>query len=187
MCKGRQKGVTWIEQLVAIALLAILAAVAQPSFRDLYRRHRIATASDAMAAMLAQARGLALTSQATAIACPSLDGNRCDAVHWHRGWLIGSDRDRDGQPEPPLAAFEAAQARPLNTVTWLGGHPKAIFGPDGTAKGTNLTVLTCAAGTPAGARAVVVNVQGRILQRKASSDEAAHCAAADPEISAPDS
>ena len=181
MSKGRQRGVTWIEQLIAIALLAILAAAAQPTFREMYQRHRLSTAGDAIAAMLAHTRGLALTSQATAIACPTLDGNRCDDTHWHRGWLIGSDRDRDGQPEAPLAALETAKTRPLNIVTLLGGHPKAIFGPDGTAKGTNLTILACIAGKPADARAIVVNIQGRVLQRKATGLEAAHCANADPE------
>ncbi|HEV7779493.1 MAG TPA: GspH/FimT family pseudopilin [Luteibacter sp.] len=179
MPKGRQKGVTWIEQSVAIVLLAILAAAAQPTFREAYQRHRLTTASDAITAMLAQTRGLALSSQAPAIACPTLAGQGCETIHWHRGWLIGSDRDRDGQPEAPLAALEAARARPLNIVTWRDGHPKAIFGPDGTAKGTNLTVLACIAGKPADARAIVVNIQGRILQRKGSKAEATYCAKAD--------
>lgn len=60
MSKHRTNGFTLIELIVTIAVLAILLAVAVPSFQDFFERGRLRGAADAATALVATARGEAV-------------------------------------------------------------------------------------------------------------------------------
>lgn len=58
----RQQGLTLIEIAIALALLALLATLALPSFGSMLSRHRLAAAAEELAVDLAQARFIAAQS-----------------------------------------------------------------------------------------------------------------------------
>lgn len=60
MSKHRTNGFTLIELIVTIAVLAIILAIAVPSFQDFFERGRLRGAGDEVAALVATARGEAV-------------------------------------------------------------------------------------------------------------------------------
>ncbi|MBP7624535.1 MAG: GspH/FimT family pseudopilin [Xanthomonadales bacterium] len=56
MCKRLQRGVTVIELMVVIAIVAILASLAMPSFRDYIEKSRLRGAVDSVSGLMALAR-----------------------------------------------------------------------------------------------------------------------------------
>lgn len=53
---GRDRGLTLIEIVVALALLALLATLTVPSFAQMVQRHRLISVAETLAADLAEAR-----------------------------------------------------------------------------------------------------------------------------------
>lgn len=85
----RQSGFSLIELMVAIAVAAILAALALPSFQQTIRSNRVATTANEMLASLALARTEAIKGIGTAGVCPSSNGTSCaTATDWSGGWVV---------------------------------------------------------------------------------------------------
>lgn len=90
---GESRGFTLIELLVTISVMAILAALALPSFQQTLRSNRVATTTNELLASLALARSEAIRNTHGAAMCPSADGASC-GTDWGQGWLVwgGSER-----------------------------------------------------------------------------------------------
>jgi type IV fimbrial biogenesis protein FimT len=86
---SRVKGVTLIELMVTLAIMAILAAIALPSFRDSIRRNEVTTSSNALLADLSYARTEAANRGLIASVCPSTDGQNCSTTTtYDTGWIV---------------------------------------------------------------------------------------------------
>lgn len=95
LLRDRQVGFTLIELMVTIAVLAILLALALPSFQQTLRSNRAATATNDMLASLSLARSEAIRSARGGAVCSSNDGAACNGS-WSDGWLVWADADADG-------------------------------------------------------------------------------------------
>lgn len=131
-----QRGFTLVELMVTLAVLAILAAVAVPSFQDTIRSNRVTTENNELLAALNLTRTEAIKSRAIAELCATPDGTACGA-DWNQGWMVWSDLDRDG-------AFDAA----TEVVRYERGNPQVM-------------VVANVAGVSAGTSAVRFNGRGQ--------------------------
>ena len=96
------EGVTLIELLMTIALLAIILAIAVPGFETLSKNNRLRNQTNDFYTSLALARNEALKRFSRVTLCPSANGLRCTPGQgWEQGWIIFNDIDDDGEPGDP--------------------------------------------------------------------------------------
>jgi prepilin-type N-terminal cleavage/methylation domain-containing protein len=139
------RGVTLIELMVAITVLAIAVSLAAPSFSDTVRNQRLSSRSFALQEDLAYARAEAVKLQGNvALAAKSGDLNN--------GWVVFADADADevlDVAERTLREEGAMSAGYTMKAATGTGNPKAGVGFDRrgalVGRGT-LAVLICAPG-----------------------------------------
>lgn len=136
-------GVTLIELIVAVAVLAILITIAVPSFREISLRNRSTSAVNGLLADLALARSEAVKQQRNAYVT-AVGGD------WNDGWAVWVDANNnnanDGPPNEPALREQGHLNNPdmdtsnrftLRAVAGAtaGGSaaPQVAFGPMGQA------------------------------------------------------
>lgn len=175
-CTSRrwQRGTTLIEQIMVVAVVAALTGVAAPSMRALLDRNQVQSAQMDFMAALQYARGTAAESGARVLFCPTRDANRCsDETQWSGGWLLGIDRNHDNQPDGAPLRVGGGYAR--IHIQSTAGRRWVAFQPDGSAAGSNLTVLICESSGGGSALSVVVSNSGRIRGTAATAAQATAC------------
>jgi type IV fimbrial biogenesis protein FimT len=84
-----ERGFTLIELMVTLALVAILMAVAVPSFTTFQRNAELTSFSNSLLSGINAARGEAMKRGRNAMVVPT-DGN------WNKGWTVFVDVNRNG-------------------------------------------------------------------------------------------
>jgi type IV fimbrial biogenesis protein FimT len=94
----QHSGFTLVELMVTIVIMAILAAIALPSFQNLITNTRIVSATNELVADLAMARSEAIKRGAGVVTvCASADGAQCSgATDWSGGRLVFVDGGAEG-------------------------------------------------------------------------------------------
>ncbi len=92
--KKIQAGFTFIELLVALAVLAILSAMAAPAFNRLIDTQARGTQMDAIRDAFRLARGSSLSKSQQIVICSSDNQSTCaGSTDWSTGWVVFIDRD----------------------------------------------------------------------------------------------
>jgi len=159
-----QRGFNLVETMTAMAVVAIAATLALPSFEGTLRRTRTATALHRITSSLALARNTALMRRGPVSVCPSQDGRHCrkDGM-WEEGWIVFPDPDKTGEPasdadviriEDPISHNLILRATP--------GRHRARFQANGQAVGSTLTLSLCLRDDLRPLGRVILNNWGRV-------------------------
>lgn len=170
----RSRGVTLVEQVMVVAILAVLVGVASPSLAGLVRHERAQSAQMDFLGALGYARGEAVLRRTRVLFCPTRDRVRCsDENRWDGGWLVGVDSDHDNQPD--AAPLRVGEGHARLVIQSSAARQHVTFLPDGSAGGSNLTLLFCDPGHAGQALGVVVSNSGRVRGSRPSAEQAAVC------------
>lgn len=150
-----QRGFTLVELVVTLVVLAILTMIALPSYRDLTRRNRLSSTSNALLADISYARNEAITRGVPVSICAaSATADTCsDSASYETGWLVytyapgkalvGTDYSADADDGNVL--LRRTNAASGLAITAASATP-VTFGQQGQLRpgGTSLTFDVCA-------------------------------------------
>lgn len=170
--KQRVRGFTLVELMVSIGILAILTAVAIPSFTSVMVNYRLTTIANTFVASAQLARSEAIKRNGRVTMCKSADGLICTTTgDWQQGWIIFQDIDNNAVKDPAEVIVHTESALPANfsmkydinyiSYTASGGteFTSGAFQPG--------SVNLCSQSTPVGpARQMVINAVGRMRVAK---------------------
>ncbi|WP_435305348.1 GspH/FimT family pseudopilin [Pseudoxanthomonas sp. LjRoot125] len=166
------RGVTLIEMIVAMSVVAILAALAVPSFRALSKRNRVDTTLHLLTSHFASARIAAITHNVPVVICPSGGDGTCrQDSDWSDHWLTFRDPDGNRQPDETIDLYrnDPAPRSPRLRIYSTAGRRELRYLPTGYSSGSNLTLRVCYDGEVSGL--VVVNNAGRVRTARPKGSE----------------
>lgn len=138
--RSTQAGVSLIELMVALVIMAILLGVGVPSFRSFLAGNRLSSSSNEMVSALALARSEAVRRGTRITVCKSANGTGCTtAGGWEQGWIVFTDQTRASAAatvDVGEAVLVRGQAVP-SPVLIVGGASAqnfVSFAADGTAR-----------------------------------------------------
>lgn len=176
MNSRNQQGITALELMVALAVVAILLSSAVPSFRDYLMNLRLKTAMDALQSDLNLARRHAISHNLHGIACPASGAGNCsETSDWQPGWIVFTDLNGDHQRQPgePLlkrnGPTEQIDIRSSRSRTYLD------FFPNGSSPGSNISIVFCDKRGAGKAGKILVSNTGRIRTQTGGIDPTAFC------------
>jgi type IV fimbrial biogenesis protein FimT len=161
-------GFTIIELLVTMVVLAIVAAVAVPSFNSMVTNNRLAGEINDLVATINFARSEAITRGVSVVVCKSADGAACtNAGDWSQGWIIFTDTDNNQSVDAgagdvvirAIAGYSGTDAMTGsgNSANWVS------FNRNGFAPLNNANILKlCDADADFEPRALQFNTTGRV-------------------------
>lgn len=165
------RGLTLIELLATLSVLAILMGIGTPLLGSLVERVRITNAYHLLTASLMTARTAAITRRHPVTVCPSRDGHRCrDDQVWEQGWIVFDDPVRDGQPAGPASILRRVDALGANLILRsTSGRQRVRYGRSGRAYGSNVTLSLCLQDVSKLVGTVIVNNAGRARSSRAGA------------------
>jgi|GEM_PF-4951812 len=136
-----QCGITLIEVIVTLAVVAILASIAVPNVGSMLRTHQMNEAQETLMQILKSARTNAV-SNGTMVTVDLTSSNKQVNVTY-----------ANGNSAPPVYTF--------NNDVALGGNVSFVFSPNGTASPASSVVMTSTADSTL-TRTVTITVSGLI-------------------------
>ena len=97
-----QRGFTLVELMTAVAIMAIIATLALPSFRNLINSNKATSTAEELVNSLGVGKSEALQRNGVVTICPSTNSTTssptCSTTNtdWKSGWLVFVDGDNDG-------------------------------------------------------------------------------------------
>ena len=193
------RGFTLIELIFTLAIAAILAAMAVPSFNSFLLRNKVQSETQSLRADLSFARSKAVAGSQFITICASSDGLTCNHSNdWSGGWIVFEDNGSGGSGNSGFANISKNNSEKLLRVTQQlknldinatdsdgEGVQGIMFGPRGYVEGMRragadtdslkTTLKICEPGGDSGvARAVWMDITGRSATSQDSDSSGVH-------------
>lgn len=144
---SKQYGITLVELMITIAILAIVAMIAIPSFQSIMANLEAKRTTSTLSTTIRDSKHIAYTYRQRIGICGSIDNQLCDNTGWSTGLLIFHDVNFNRLREPTEKLIKLQQLNlKYGSLRWQGtGHTNAIlFQPDtGLPRGSNGSFYYC--------------------------------------------
>ena len=164
---SRSRGFSLLELMITISVMAILLAVALPSFRDVIHRNQVSSASNAVLASVNYAKSEAVTRGQLVSMCPGNKTTGCTSGGkvFDQGWIVYTYPAGAASANTAYAAASSILLRSTDPQTNVSIQAKSgtiiSFGMQGQLKpATPLVVATCYRSADTGTGAITTKVPG---------------------------
>jgi type IV fimbrial biogenesis protein FimT len=172
----RQTGITALELMVTMAIVAILLATAVPSFKTYGWNLRMKTAMDVLQTDLNLARSRAITHNIQTIICPATVSDDCSGEsHWQAGWIVFTDLNADTRRQEGEPLLKHAGSVELLKINSSRSRSHLRFFANGTAPGSNVSIRFCDKRGAEHAGVITVSNTGRIRLKTKGSKPTENC------------
>lgn len=139
----RSRGFTLIELMVTIAVLAIISAIAYPSFTSLMNSNRLSASANDLVGDMQTARSEAIRRNTRVTVCATADNTTCAgaAGDW-RSWIIWIDNPAPAIDEVLRVGHAKAPLQVLASQAVADNAGTIVFRADGMARAANDSLLT---------------------------------------------
>lgn len=168
----REHGLTLIELLVGLSLIAIVMGVGVSSFKPFFVKRAATAAADTLAMDYRLARSEAVRRTSSVTICRSINGASCATGEgsWHEGWLVFSDANADhainGNDEILRAQGQVQGVTGMHNGTEGETKYYTTFRPTGLAVASAESIIATADRTVAGGtRLLCISALGRASLR----------------------
>jgi len=124
----RMRGMTMVELLMVIVVVAILMTIGVPSYRYVTNSNRVASEVNSLLGDLQYARGEAIRTGSNVIVCISTNQTSCTGAtgSWHTGWIVFADLNGNGavdanellRAQKPFTSTDTLTAGAFSAVTF---------------------------------------------------------------------
>ena len=159
-----QAGFTLYEALVVVTIGLIVLGFAVPAFERLADRTELRGEFHSLLTAVNRTRAMAVDTASRVVLCPSNDdGTAChEDPHWHRGWIMFADDDRDRERDADEIIYEHSMPMSSGNLATSSKYRRRIgYMPTGTAFGSNVTIRFCPADPHTEPRAIIISNAGR--------------------------
>ena len=169
-------GITLLELLVSVAIVATLAAVAVPQVIAVRDAARSTIAQGKLRESLLVAVTRSTMTRTESVICPSA-GQACVATHdWTHGWIVFMDLDGDRIRDlEERLLMRVGPAGGGVSIISSAGRTRIVVQPNGSTSGSNATFTFCDARGAKKAVAQVLASDARLRSAPASGANAAAC------------
>ena len=176
---SRARGLTLVELLIAVAVLAILTTLALPAFSHLMAHNAMTSSVNLFVSQLHLARSAAVARETHITLCPTTNSRSCDDDHqnWQGGYLIFENTNKNRQLDPGeiIISHEMATSEKIRIQSSSRHRNRITFLPLGRSWFSNTSIRFCHEDFPDLNRKIVVSNNGRVRLTKASPGTPVNC------------
>ena len=152
------RGFTLIELMIVITVMAVLLAIAVPSFRDATLGSKLSSYANNFVASANLARGEAIKRNAEMKLCVSTNGTSCASGGWEQGWIVFRDINDNGTVDSADTLIQRQSALPAGFKITASGGPLITFPSTGVGVDGDGTLTVCRATPDVGKQERVVTL-----------------------------
>lgn len=159
-CMTNNKGLSLIQLMITVAIMAILLTVGAPSMQSILQHNRVIAAVNEISSAARTARFTAIDQEETTIICPTSDYATC-GTDWSLAKIVFADENANGKRdnnEPIILSTD-----PVGTGLVLSGISAPLtFTADGSVSLATTIKLCPTSGDNKAASAVLISLYGRV-------------------------
>jgi len=162
--------------MVTMAVVAILLATSVPSFKNYRWNLRLKTAMDVLQSDLNMARARSISHNIQTVICPALNNEDCSGEpDWEKGWIVFADLNTDRHKQEGEPLLKQASAVEFLAISSSRSRSYLRFYPNGTAPGSNISIVFCDQRGARYAGKIAVSNSGRIRMETGGIDPTENC------------
>ena len=160
---SKSRGFTLLELMITVFIVAILVAVAAPSFNNLINSNRIDSVRSILVTSFKMARSEAVFKNTPVTICASTNQAACSGTgNWNQGWIIFQDANANGTVDAGDVVVDVNYGNADIAIGAGAATASITYAANGMNASGAATIGICDPSDKVEAKAVIIQVTGSL-------------------------